>query len=87
MIQIVKEDLKEFLKNNNPILKTQQRSRTGKHNAFNEDINKIALSSNDDTRIQSIGSVETFVYGMNKDLVFEKEEIKCNNIMKQYKNV
>ena len=51
-MQIVKEDLKEFLKNNNPILKTQQRSRSGEHNAFNEDINKIALSSNDDTRIQ-----------------------------------
>ena len=48
----MKEDLKEFLKNNNPILKTQQRSRSGEHNAFNEAINKIALSSNDDTRIQ-----------------------------------
>ena len=83
----MKEDLKEFLKNNNPILKTQQRSRSGEHNAFNEDINKIALSSNDDTRIQWVVSVETYVYGMNKDLVCEKEEIKCNNIMKQYKNV
>ena len=83
----MKEDLKEFLKNNNPILKTQQRSRSGKHNAFNEDINKIALSSNNDTRIKSIGSVETYTYRMNKDLVCEKEEIKCSNIMKQYKNV
>ena len=83
----MKEDLKEFLKNNNPILKTQQRSRSGEQNAFNEDINKIVLSSNDDTKIQWVGSVETYVYGMNKDLVCEKEEIKCNNIMKQYKNV
>ena len=31
--------------------------------------------------------METYVYGMNKDLVCEKEEIKCNNIVKQYKNV
>ena len=83
----MKEDLEEFLKNNNPILKTQQRSRSGKHNAFNEDIDKIALGSNDDTRIKPIGSVETYAYGMNKDLVCEKEEIKCSNIMKQYKNV
>ena len=83
----MKEDLKEFLKNNNPILKTQQRSRSGEQNAFNEDINKIVLSSNDDTKIQWVGSVETYVYGLNKDLVCEKEEIKCNNIMKQYKNV
>ena len=27
------------------------------------------------------------IYGMNKDLVCKKEEIKCNNIIKQYKNV
>ena len=26
-------------------------------------------------------------HGMNKDLVCKKEEIKCNNIIKQYKNV
>ena len=47
----------------------------------------IAVSCNDDKRIQSINSIETYAYGMNKDLVYKKEEIKCNNIMKQYKNV
>ena len=47
---------------------------------------KIALSSNDDKRMQSIGSIETYVYGTNKDLVSEKEEIKCNSIIKPYKN-
>ena len=26
------------------------------------------------------------VYGMNKDLASEREEIKCNNIIKRYKN-
>ena len=46
-----------------------------------------ALSSNDDKRIQSIDSTKKYVYGMNKDLVYKKEEIKCNNIIKQYKNV
>ena len=37
--------------------------------------------------MQSIDSTETCAYGMNKDLVFKKEETKCNNIIKQYKNV
>ena len=37
--------------------------------------------------MQSIDSIETYVYGMNKSLVCEKEEIKCNNIIKQYKHV
>ena len=36
---------------------------------FTEEINKIALSSNDDKRMQSINSIETYAYGMNKDLV------------------
>ena len=28
---------------------------------------------------------EIYAYGMSTDLVSEKEEIKCNNIIKQYK--
>ena len=28
--------------------------------------------------------VQIYAYGMNKDLVFKKEEIKCNNIIKRY---
>ena len=55
-------------------------------NVFTEEINKIAVSSNDDKRMQSIDLIETYPYGMSKVLVSEKEEIKCNNIIKQYKN-
>ena len=78
---------KEFMKNNKPILKTQQRFKSERHNAFTEEINKITLISNDDKRMQSIDSIEIFAYGMNKDLVCKKEKIKCNNVIKQYKNV
>ena len=35
--------------------------------------------------MQSIDSIETNVYGTSKDLSDEKDEIKCNNIIKQYK--
>ena len=45
------------------------------------------MSSNDDKRMQSIDLIETYAYGMNKDLVCKKEEIKCNNKIKRYKNV
>ena len=44
------------------------------------------LSSNDDKRIQSIDFIETCAYGTSKDIVSQKEEIICNNIIKQYKN-
>ena len=36
--------------------------------------------------MQSVGSIVTYASGAGKDLVSEKEEIKCNNIIKQYKN-
>ena len=35
--------------------------------------------------MQSIDLIQIYAYGMRKDLVIEKEEIKCNNIIKQYK--
>ena len=37
--------------------------------------------------MQSIDSIETYAFGTSKDLVYKKEEIKCDNIIKQYKNV
>ena len=50
-------------------------------------MNKIALSSKDDKRMQSIDSLEIYAYGTDKDLISKEEKIKPNNIMKQYKNV
>ena len=56
-------------------------------NVFIEVINKIALSSNDDKRMQSIDLIETYAYRTSKDLTCKKEWIKRNNITKQYPNV
>ena len=64
-------------------IKTQQRFKSERHNVFTKEINKISLSSINDKRIESIDSVETYVYGTSKDLVCKKEEIKCNNILNQ----
>ena len=77
----------EITKNNKLLLKTQIRFKSERHNVFTEEINKIALSSNDDNRMHSIDLIETFAYGVNKGLVCKKEEIKCKNKIKQYKNV
>ena len=65
----------------------QQRFKSERHNAFTEEINKIALSSNDDKRMQSIDLIETYAHGTSKDLICKKEKSKRNNIIKQYKNV
>ena len=71
--------------NNKLMLQAQQRFKSERHNVFNEIIINIALSSNDDKRMQSIDSIEIYAYGTREDLVSEKEKIKCNNIIKRYK--
>ena len=50
----------------------------------------MALSSDDDKRMQSTDPIETYVYGTyvhayRKDLVSEKEKIRFNNISKRDK--
>ena len=40
--------------------------RSEKHNVFTEEINKIALSSNDGKRIQSIDLIETKIQYVKK---------------------
>ena len=35
--------------------------------------------------MQSFDLIEAYAYGMSKNPVSEKEEIKCNNTIKQYK--
>ena len=37
--------------------------------------------------MQSIDLIETYAYGASKDLASEKKEIKCNNVIKQYKKL
>ena len=43
-------DYKYCLKNNATILKSQQRFKSEKHDVYTDEVNKIALSSNDDKR-------------------------------------
>ena len=68
----LRENHKELMKNNGLILKSEQRFRSVKHNVFTEVVNKIALSTNDDKRIPSVNSIDTYAYGTSKDLVRKK---------------
>ena len=70
-----KKDEKEFIKNNRLILKTQKRFKNERHNIFTQEINKIALSLNDDKRLQSSYLKETYANAMSKDLVSEKKRL------------
>ena len=54
------------MKNNELILKAQQRFKSERDNVFTEEINKIALSWNDDKRMQPIDLVETCIRNEEK---------------------
>ena len=86
-VNILKKDHEESIKNNTLILKTQQGFKSERCNVFTGKANKVLLSLNADKRMQSIDSKEICGYVTSKDLVCEKEEIKCNNIIRQYKNL
>ena len=51
--------------NNEIILKSQKRFKSEAHNVYAEEINKIALSSKDDKRLQTFDKITTYPYGAN----------------------
>ena len=53
-------DYKNCLKNNKSILKSQQRLKSEAHNVCTEEVNKIALSSNDDKRLLTYDGITTY---------------------------
>ena len=73
------------MKSNKLILKSQQIYRSEKHDVFTKEVTKIAVSANDDKTIQSTHLIETYTYGMSKDLICKTEQTKCSNIIKQRK--
>ena len=66
------------------MLKKQQWFKSEKHNIFNEEINKIRLSSNDNKRMRSIDLIGTYTNGMDKELARGKEESNSNKLIKRY---
>ena len=59
------ENYSYCLFNDKIILKAQQRFKSDYQNVYTEQINKIALSSNDDKRLQTFDKTTTYSYGTN----------------------
>ena len=55
-------DYKKCLLNDEVIFKSQQRFISKNHDVYTENINKIALSSNDDKRIVSSDKITSYPY-------------------------
>ena len=57
------DDCKMSTLKNETITRSQQRFKSDHHNVFTEEINKVAISSNDDKRIQDFDRFTTHAYG------------------------
>ena len=62
-------DYKKCLFNDEVILKSQQRFFSKEDDVYTENINKIALSNNDDKRIISSNKITSYPYGYNGEIV------------------
>ena len=73
-------DYKDCLLNNQIVLKSQQRFNNERHDVYTEDINKIALSSNDDKRLQTFDRITSYPYGTSVGKVCKTEILSKVNI-------
>ena len=62
-------DYKKCLLNDEVIFKSQQRFISKKHDVYTENINKIALSNDDDKRIVSLDKITSYPYGYKGKIV------------------
>ena len=67
------EHYKDCLFNSKTIIKSQQRFRRDHHNVYTEEVNKIAISSNDDKRLETFDRITTYPYETNAFKVCERE--------------
>ena len=82
--KIMFQNFQDCLFNNKKVYRSQERFKSYNHDVYTEEVNKIALSSNDDKRLQTFHVITTYRYGTNvfklcenemltvKDLFFEK---------------
>ena len=63
--------------NDETILRSQQGFKSYHHKVYTEEVNKIALSSDDDRRLQTFDRITIYPYGTTNDMlkVFEAKEI------------
>ena len=73
-------DYKDCLLNNEIMLKSQQRFKSERYNVYTEKINKIALSSNDDKRLQTFDKITSYPYGTSVGKVCKRQLLSKVNI-------
>ena len=69
------QNYKDCLFNREDVLKSQQSFKSFHHKVYTEEVNQMALSSDDDNRLQTFDRISTYPYGTTNEVlkVFETE--------------
>ena len=80
------QSLKDRLFNNKNVYRSQQRFKSYNHDVYREEVNKIALSSNDDERLQTFDRIAIYPYVTNAFKVCESEMLNSKRfiLLKNY---
>ena len=78
--ELMLKNYKDGLFNGEVILKSQQRFKSDHRKVYTEEVNKIALNSDDDKRIQTFDGIETYPYGTNAFKVCESKMIAVRDL-------
>ena len=82
------ENFKDCLFNNKTIYRLQERLQRFNHNVHTEEVNKTALSGNDDKRLHTSDKITTYPYGTNAFKVCESEMMVVRDfLLKEYDQI
>ena len=81
--KLMLQNFKDCLFNNKNVYRSQQRFKSYNHDVYTKEVNKIALSANDDKRLQTFDRITTYPYGANAFKVWESEMM----VVKKYSNL
>ena len=75
------QNFEDCLFNNKNLYRSQQRFKSYNDDVYTEEVNKIALRSNDDKRLQTHDRITTYPYGTNAFKVRESEMLNCKKLI------
>ena len=74
------QNFKDCLFNNKNVYRSQERFKSYNHDVYTEEVNKIALSSNYDKRLQKFDGITTYPYERNVFKICESEMLMAKDL-------
>ena len=75
------QNFKDCLFNNKNVYRSQQRFKNYNYDIYTEDVNKIALSANNDKRLRKFDKITIYPYGTNAFKVCESEMLMVKDLV------